>query len=209
MFTEAPSWVAEALVRLGIVRFAEHAVFFKSGIRAPMYIDCRMIVGMTNLRSELLDLLEEEVRGIIGPSDIIAGVAMGAVPLSAIMADHLERDYCYVRLDNKDRGTGASVNGADVAGQPVLLFEDVVTMAETSAPCIKKLREHGARVEKIVSLVSYDFPAAAERFQALGVTHHTLVPFKALLLEMEKQFPPEQVSVIRKWHRDPHAWSTT
>ncbi len=202
------------LLRLQIAGFRDYPfVRFKSGILAPIYFNGRKIPGRRAFRTFMLQQYEinwrQYLRPFFGDDAILAGVATGGISMSGMLADRLDLDHCYVRTDKKKHGTKDLIESIDVKGRKVLVFEDVVSRAESSAPVIETLQANGAEVTCIISHFSYGFRESAEAFDRLGVRHHTLIPFTALFSEMRRQLPADHVSMIEEWYADPDAWTRT
>ena len=206
--------IARQSVALGIVTFHEKPIRLKSRVLSPMYIDCGKILGHVELRDLLLESYSKELEKFrrqsreMGRGElVISGVATNAIPISAMIANQLHLEYCYLRPDKKDHGARGNITGVDVNRRLVLVCEDVVFFGTSSVPCIQLVQEAGGEVEKISSIFSYDFGHSKAKFEELGVEHHALISFDLLLREMDRQFSPEQMAVIGDWHDAPCAWT--
>lgn len=112
----------------------------------------------------------------------ISGLEMGAVPLvaaAAAMSAVAQKPLraCFIRKQAKDHGTKSLIEGLaegeDLAGQPVVVVEDVTTTGGSAIRAIAILREAGALVEHVVTLVDRE-EGAMEAFAEAGITLHAL-----------------------------------
>ena len=112
----------------------------------------------------------------------ISGLEMGAVPLVAVAAAmsavaQKPLRACFIRKQVKDHGTKSLIEGLaegeDLAGQPVVVVEDVTTTGGSAIKAIAILREAGALVEHVVTLVDREEGATAA-FAEAGITLHAL-----------------------------------
>ncbi len=112
----------------------------------------------------------------------IGGLEMGAVPLvaaAAAMSAVAERPLraCFIRKQAKDHGTKSLIEGLaegdDLTGQPVVVVEDVTTTGGSALKAIEALRQAGALVEHIVTVIDRE-EGAEKTFADAGITLHAL-----------------------------------
>ena len=87
-----------------------------------------------------------------------------------------------VRKEKKDHGTGKQIEGDLNEGEVVLMVEDVVTTAGSCIKGIHVLREAGADVKYVLSVIDRE-AGGAEALKAEGVTFIPLVKGSELLGE--------------------------
>jgi orotate phosphoribosyltransferase len=114
--------------------------------------------------------------------DYVGGLEMGAVPLvaataamSAVSGKPLRA--VFVRKAAKEHGTKSLIEGlADdesLAGRRVVVVEDVTTTGGSALKAIAALREAGADVRDVVTIVDRE-EGASEAFRGVGVSLHSL-----------------------------------
>jgi orotate phosphoribosyltransferase len=119
------------------------------------------------IAGELAALLPEGVQRLAGP-------VLGAVPLVTAVSLQTGLPSVIVRVDKpKEYGTSKQIEGLLVAGERVVIVEDVVTTGGAALGAIDVLREAGAEVLGALVVVDRE-QGGAEAFQAAGV------PFRAL-----------------------------
>ncbi len=115
-------------------------------------------------------------------ADYVGGLEMGAVPIvsataamSAVAGKPVRA--IFVRKAAKAHGTQSLIEGLaqgeNLAGKHVVVVEDVTTTGGSSLKAVAALRNAGALVEHVVTVVDRE-EGAAEAFAAEGVTLHAL-----------------------------------
>ena len=212
--------VAKALIAAEAVFFVPDApVTFASGIRSPVYMDTRRLLAVPELWSAVIVELtkvacgpEDDATGSADNSaEIVAGVAVGGIPHSTAVALRAGLPSCFVRKQAKEHGRGKAIEGADVEGRKVVLVEDVITTGGSSLDAVMSLQDAGAEVVGCVAIAGYDLDGASDKFAEAGVPLCLLVPFPAMLeaAEASGSFPQNAIDEARRWHQDPHGWSST
>lgn len=147
-----------------------------SGKESDHYFDLKPAMLDPDGAALLAELILRELEGIA--VDCIGGIEMGAVPLIAPVAmkspehgRHLQGFF--VRKTVKDHGTKKRVDGADIAGKTVAILEDVTTTGGSSMGAVGAVREAGAEVALVLSILDRG-EGAAQLYAAAGI------PFKSL-----------------------------
>jgi orotate phosphoribosyltransferase len=110
---------------------------------------------------------------------VIAGVAVGGVPLATAVSILSGRPYAIIRSSGKDHGKKDLIIG-DVRGKNVLLIEDVTTSGGSALYGIEILRAAGARADRVVTVVDRE-QGAGKHLQEHGVEIFALVRVSELL----------------------------
>jgi orotate phosphoribosyltransferase len=158
--------VAEILIKYGAIEFGEFTL--ASGARSSYYID--MKTASTN--PELLAIIGKEIAENY-EFDVVAGVAVGAVPIAVAVSLASDRPYCIIRKEEKDHGKSGKLIG-DVRNKKVLLVEDVTTSGGSVLFGLDALRENDADVCEVVTVVDRE-QGAFEKLKAAGVRLSALV----------------------------------
>jgi orotate phosphoribosyltransferase len=106
--------------------------------------------------------------------DKIAGIVLGSIPLAAALSMATGIPYVMVRKEQKDHGTKELIEGDLNPGDKVLVVEDVITTAGSSVKAISTLRENGASVSQIISVVDRE-GGGKENLAEIGVSLMSLV----------------------------------
>jgi orotate phosphoribosyltransferase len=158
--------IADALISHGAVEYGHFIL--ASGATSSYYLDVKS--AMTD--PELLGMVCNEIAGRF-PSDVVAGVAVGGVPLAVGVSLAGKRPYAIIRSAEKDHGKSGRLIG-DVRGRKVLLVEDVTTSGGSALYGVKALREAGATISEVVTVVDREQGAGAVLAKD-HVTLHALV----------------------------------
>ncbi|MYZ47518.1 orotate phosphoribosyltransferase [Propylenella binzhouense] len=115
-------------------------------------------------------------------ADYVGGLEMGAVPIvsaTAAMSAVAGRPIgaVFVRKEVKDHGTRSLVeglaDGESLAGKRVLVVEDVTTTGGSALKAVAKLRQDGAVVSDVITIVERE-EGATEAFVQAGLALHWL-----------------------------------
>ena len=137
--------LAQELVTRRAVEFGSFTL--ASGAKSDYYIDVKSAVT----RPELLSIIGKTVAQDFS-FDVIAGVAVGGVPLAVAISLESGKPYAIVRSAEKDHGKKSPVIG-DVKGRSVLLIEDVTTSGGSALYGVETLRASGALIDRVVTVV--------------------------------------------------------
>jgi orotate phosphoribosyltransferase len=139
-----------------------------SGKRSKYYIDIKRASTDPAILSSIAEAMEAEMRRSGKKIDAIAGVVLGSVPLAVALSLRTGIPYVMVRKEKKDHGTGKMIEGTLKEGARVLVVEDVVTSAGSSAEAVAILRNAGAKVDSVLAVIDRQEGGAA-RLAEIGV----------------------------------------
>ncbi len=139
-----------------------------SGKRSKYYIDIKRASTDPAILADIAKDMESEMRRKGIEVDVIAGVVLGSVPLAVALSLRTGIPYVMVRKEKKDHGTGKLIEGVLTPGMRVLVVEDVVTSAGSSAEAIAILRTAGAKVDHVLAVIDRQEGGEA-RLGAIGV----------------------------------------
>lgn len=169
-----PSALAELadLVRgLAVVR---GEVRLSSGATAQYYVDLRRVT----LHHEGARLIGRLLRERTSDWDFAAvgGLTLGADPVATSMLHAPGRalDAFVVRKEQKSHGMRRRVEGPSVEGRRVLVVEDTTTTGNSPITAIHALREAGAEVVGVATVVDRA-TGADEAIEAQGVPYRSLL----------------------------------
>lgn len=176
---------AERAELAGLVR--ELSVVFgrvtlSSGKEADYYVDLRR----ATLHHRAAPLIGRLMRQLTADWDYAAagGLTMGADPVAcAIMhAPGRPIDAFVVRKSTKTHGLQRLIEGADVAGRNVLVVEDTSTTGGSALTAVRAVRDAGANVVGVATVVDRD-TGAAETIEADGVPYRSILGLSDLGLD--------------------------
>jgi orotate phosphoribosyltransferase len=148
-------------------------VTLSSGREADYYLDCRRVTlsgeAAPLVGDVLLDLTED-----LG-YDAVGGLTMGADPVATAMLHAAARrgrtlDAFVVRKEAKSHGLQRRIEGPDVTGRRVLVVEDTSTTGGSPLAAVQALREAGATVVGVATIVDRA-TGAGEKIAAEGLEY--------------------------------------
>ena len=173
--------VARLLREHGAVEYGDFTL--ASGAKSTYYLDVKSALT----HPAVLAAVGEEIART-GPFDVVAGVAVGGIPLAVVASLSSGRPYAIIRSTAKSHGKGGMIIGR-VAGLRVLLVEDVTTSGGSVISAVEALRSGGAEVDTVVTVVDREAGAAAA-LAKMGVR------LKALAHASEIVTPPDATDAI-------------
>jgi orotate phosphoribosyltransferase len=201
---EGAEKVAEILLDVGSVKLRPKTPFtFASGLKSPIYTDCRLLISFPKQRNEVIALFEEIVIKKIGKDnvDVIAGTASAGIPHAAFLAQRLGKPMIYVRKEAKDHGTSKLIEGELLKDQRVLLVEDLITTGGSSLAAAEAINKAGGKVNWCLAIFTYGFGNVFDAFAKKDIQLHVLSDIISL---KEVAFNSEIISyeekiLIEKW----------
>lgn len=88
--------------------------------------------------------------------------------------------FVMVRKEKKDHGTGKLIEGQLNAGEKVLVVEDVITSAGSAVYAVETLRQAGANVGTVMSVVDRE-EGGQDALGKLGVEMRSLITASKIL----------------------------
>jgi len=174
------SELSDALKECGALQFGEFTL--ASGAKSDYYINIKKASTDPKVLGLIARLMAQKAKDAGADADRIAGVVLGAVPLEAALALETGLPFVMVRKEKKDHGTGKQIEGDLDEGDRILMVEDVVTTAGSCIKGIHALREAGADVRWVISVIDRE-AGGAEVLEAEGVKFIPLVKGSELLGE--------------------------
>lgn len=136
-------------------------VVLSSGAQATYYVDLRR----ATLQHEAAPLIGRLLRQLTDDWEFeaVGGLTLGADPVALAMLHAPGRplDAFVVRKAAKQHGLQRRIEGPDVVGRRVLCVEDTTTTGASPLAAVAALREAGADVVGVATVVDRDTGAAA------------------------------------------------
>lgn len=170
---------------------------------------------MTTVRHchiDLRDFVKLELTHIIleqfDDVEAVAGVATGAIPQGALVADELHLPFVYVRSKPKDHGLENLIEGELKPGAKVVVVEDLISTGGSSLKAVDALRKAGSNVIGMVASFTYGFDVARKAFEDANVHLETLTDYEHVVEQaLETGYiAKDDVNLLHEWRRDPANW---
>ena len=151
-----PNYREELLSLLKEKAYRHGEYTLSSGRKSEHYVNCKPVTltgrGLTLASIMLLEHVEQE-------SVAVAGLTLGADPLVSGVAvvcglDKIKLDALIVRKEAKGHGTKSYIEGdLPEEGAQITVLEDVITTGGSAIQAVKRLRDAGYVVNRVVSIV--------------------------------------------------------
>jgi orotate phosphoribosyltransferase len=148
-------------------------VTLSSGREADYYLDCRRVTLSGAAAPLVGDVLLDLTADL--SYDAVGGLTMGADPVATAMLHAAARrgrtlDAFVVRKEAKAHGLQRQIEGPDVTGRRVLVVEDTSTTGGSPLAAVHALREAGADVVAVATIVDRA-TGAGEKIAAEGLDY--------------------------------------
>lgn len=158
----------DALKSCGAVKFGDFTL--ASGKKSSYYID----IKKASTDPKTLKIIAKGATELIRDMDmaVVAGVALGGVPLATAVSLESELPLVLIRKSEKGYGTGGRFVGDFKEGARIVLLEDVTTSGGSVKDAIIAIRKAGAVVDAVITVVDRESGAT----ESLGSIDVKLVP---------------------------------
>lgn len=195
--------IAHAMLKVGAVELNPTELFtWASGIKSPIYCDTRLTISDPIIRKQLANGLASVIKENFGATEIVAGTATAGIPHAAWVSDILELPMVYVRSKAKEHGRGNQIEGKYVAGQKVVVVEDIISTGGSSITAVEALRAAGCEVLGVVCVYTYNLPRAEQAFDEAGIQYVSLTNFDYLIEAANESgaIKEEDIPFLKEWH---------
>lgn len=156
--------------RIKEAAYLEGDFTLRSGRKSKYYLDKYLF----ETQPDILRALGEMFAKYVGASTtLIAGAELGGVALAAAASIASGKPFVIVRNAKKDYGTSKPFEGKLVAGDRVLLVEDIATTGGQVLEAAKVIDGIGASVERIVAVIDRQ-EGARENIEGAGYKFESL-----------------------------------
>ncbi len=202
--------IARLLLECGAIKLSPEKPFlWASGWKSPIYCDNRKTLSYPHIRNLIkytfIGLIKEKYLS----TEVIAGVATGAIAHGAMVADALDLPFAYVRPEPKKHGMGNQIEGDLRPGQRVIVIEDLISTGSSSLKAVDALRQQRCEVLGMLAIFTYGFSLAEENFSKANCPLTTLSNYNTLIsIAIETGYiSRENHAVLLKWRQNPDTWS--
>ena len=200
--------LAQKLLQIKAIKLSPTEPFtWASGIKSPIYCDNRVTLSYPEIRTFVkiaLATLSEQ----FDDYDTVAGVATAGIAHGALIADHIEKPFIYVRSKAKGHGRENLIEGDFSKAKKVLVVEDLISTGGSSIQAVEALRTEGIEVVGVIALFSYEFEKAKKNFQAANCPYLTVSGYSTMLTQAKKTnyITDEEYATLQDWSKDPSGW---
>ena len=170
--------IAEDLLSIGAVFLRPEEPFtWASGIKSPVYCDNRLTLTAPEVRTDVEESLSYTIKEKFPEAEVLMGTATAGIAHAAIAAHLMGLPMGYVRSGAKDHGRGNQIEGKLEPGQKVVVVEDLISTGGSCIDAVNVLREAGAEVLGVVSIMTYGMKKGIDRMAEAGIEWVSLTNF--------------------------------
>ncbi|MDK8117054.1 orotate phosphoribosyltransferase [Limosilactobacillus reuteri] len=202
--------VAKALLDIHAVTLNPDQPFtWASGLKSPIYTDNRLTISYPEVRQAIFNGMVEQIKLHFSEADVIAGTATAGIPHASWVAQNMELPMIYVRTKPKDHGQGKQIEGVLKEGQKVVVIDDLISTGGSVLNAVRAVNNAGGKVIGVVSVFTYDLPAAEQNFMANGLKCYSVTDYMTLIkvAKENNQIGADHLKSLQEWRKDPLSWS--
>ena len=205
---------AKFLLEINAIHFNSVSPFtLTSGLKSPVYIDCRKLISYPKARSILINFCSDIVVNKIGLDRVesLVGGETAGIPFASFLASKLELPMHYVRKKPKGFGVNNYIEGNNIKGKRVILVEDLTTDGGSKIKFCNSIRKAGATVEETIVLFYYNiFDDVPDKLKKSGINLNYLACWWDILnycKEDKSIIDNETIFQIEQFLISPKEWS--
>ena len=201
--------LANNLLQINAIKFNPANPFqWSSGWKSPIYCDNRKTLSYPSVRNLIKQAFVDLIKSRYNNTEIIAGVATGAIAIGSLTADALNLPFVYVRSQAKQHGLENNIEGVIREGQKVVVVEDLISTGKSSINAVKALKERKAVVLGMAAIFSYGFELARTNLEQVHCPLFTLCDYHTLIDTAlnEGYLKKEDLQELDAWRADPAGW---
>ncbi len=153
-----------------VIKFGKFTL--SSGRESDYYVDMKKAITDPHILSQVSKIISQLISD--DDIDLVAGPALGAVPIATAVALHSGIPMLMIRKAQKDYGTSQLIEGELKAGDKVIVVEDVTTTGHSLLKAVRAVQDNGGVVERTFVVVDRE-EGAVEELKKQGVTLEPLV----------------------------------
>ena len=174
--------IARDLLRIKAVFLRPDEPFtWASGIKSPIYCDNRLTLSYPDVRMHIEEGLAALIRANHPDAEMLMGTSTAGIPHAAITAHLMNLPMGYVRGSAKEHGFQNRIEGKVTRGQKTVVVEDLISTAGSALDVVEVLKDAGADVLGIVSIVTYSMQKGIDRLRSANVSNVSLTSFDIIV----------------------------
>ena len=181
--------IAEKLIDIESVKFSfENHFTLTSGLKSPVYVDCRKIISFINEREFIMNEALNYFKKNKIQFDLVAGGETAGIPYAAIISEKIKKPMVYIRKKPKGFGQNQQIEGHFKEKEKAILIEDLATDGGSKVVFVEAMRKAGLIVNDIFVIFYYDiFNLENSVLSKLNVNIHSLCTWKDIISVIEKK----------------------
>ena len=202
--------VAEILINIESIKFSFDDPFtLTSGLKSPVYVDCRKIISYVNERKIILNYAIKYFKENNIEFDLLAGGETAGIPYAAFFAELLKKPMLYIRKKPKKFGKNQQIEGYYEKNQKVILIEDLATDGGSKVIFLEALQNANLEISDIFVIFYYDiFDIKKTSLRSFNVNIHSLCTWKNIIevMKQEKLYSHNHIKNLEDFLKNPNQW---
>ncbi len=183
---------------------------WKSGIKAPVYCNCRYLNTSYEAYELCASFFEEIVRIAYPDAQLIVGLATAGIPWAARVASKTHLPMCFVRSVEKAHGIGKLVECNPPKGLRAVIIDDLCSSGGSIEKAIDALQEeYQITTLGFVTVTNWCFDSMWKRFDPRDLRILSLTSYPNILdvgVQLGK-LTREEASMLLEFYRTPSSYS--
>ena len=204
--TDIKRLIAEDLLSIKAVFLRPEDPFtWASGIKSPIYCDNRLTLTAPDVRTDVEEALAFTIRERFPDVEVLMGTATTGIAHAAITAHLMGLPMGYVRSGAKDHGRGNQIEGRLEPGQKVVVVEDLISTGGSCIDTVNVLRDAGAEVLGVISIMTYGMKKGIDRMAAADIEWVSLTNFDEVVAAAAENgyISAEDIDRLKAFRDDP------
>jgi uridine monophosphate synthetase len=176
MLNQADTKLIDDLYAIQALKFGEFRL--KSGVLSPFYIDLRGIISHPGILQGVAGRILEVLKPL--NKDRIAGIPYAGLPIATAVSLAGDLPMLYARKEVKEHGTRRTIEGSYMAGEVVVLIDDVITDGASKFEAAVPFLEAGLMVKDFVIFLDRE-QGGADRLKEKGYLLHSALKISHVL----------------------------
>ncbi|AUB55962.1 orotate phosphoribosyltransferase [Methanobacterium subterraneum] len=153
-----------------VIQFGKFTL--SSGRESDFYVDMKKAITDPEILSQVAKIISHII--LDDEIDLVAGPALGAVPIATAVALQSGIPMLMIRKAQKGYGTSKLIEGELKEGNRVIVVEDVTTTGNSLLKAVRAVQDNGGVVERTFVIVDRE-EGAVEHLKKEGVILEPLV----------------------------------
>lgn len=181
---------------------------WSSGWNSPIYCDNRLTLRYPKIRKKIAQKFVEFISEKYPDVEVITGTATAGIPHAAFVAENMDLPMAYVRAKAKAYGLGNQIEGGIQKGEKTVVIEDLISTGGSAISVIEALQFVDVQVQSVLSIFTYGFDKAVNRFEEAGIPMHTLTNYSTLIdVASENGYVDDSdLETLAEWRQTPETW---
>jgi orotate phosphoribosyltransferase len=179
-----------------------------SGIKSPIYCDNRITMSYPSIRKDIAVSLVELIKKEYPDVEVIAGMATAGIPQACWIADLMNLPMVYIRSKAKDHGKENQIEGRILAGQRMVIIEDLISTGGSVLDACDAATREGALVLGVAAIFTYELSKGIANFNEKQIKLHTLTNYDVLIETALKSgsILVSDLLTLKEWKKNPAEW---